>query len=146
MEFKTATQEAVYNKVKPMMTELFGETGAQPREDIPQFIVRAGSALVLVSVISWKESVSLITALSWVTRGSDLNADCMKYLLNQNHDMIFGAFSVDVEGDIAFSNTIVGETCDKDELKHLVMAVAVTADKEDDIIVGRWGGQRAVDG
>ena len=145
MEFRTSSHEATYNRIKPMMKELFGETGAQPREDVPQWIVQAGSAIVLVGVMPWRDDASLVSALSWVTRGTDLTPECLKYLLEQNHEFVFGGFSVDQEGDIAFSHTILGDTCDKEELKSLVMAVAVTADSQDDTIVSRWGGTRAAD-
>jgi hypothetical protein len=39
----------------------------------------------------------------------------------------------------------VGSTCDREELKALVMAVATTADRLDDEIVAKWGGERAMD-
>jgi hypothetical protein len=44
-----------------------------------------------------------------------------------------------------FSHSIFGSTCDKNELKAAVMAMVVTADFYDDVIVARWGGQRALD-
>jgi hypothetical protein len=81
-----------------------------------------------------------------VARGSDLNQQCLEFLLRENHSFVFGAFSVDKEGDIAFSHSILGETCDKDELRHLVLSVAAVADQYDDKIVSRWGGQRGTDG
>jgi hypothetical protein len=59
--------------------------------------------------------------------------------------MIFGAFGLDVNGDIIFEHSIVGSTCDKKELESSVRAVLEIADKYDDKIVAEWGGMRALD-
>jgi len=69
----------------------------------------------------------------------------MQFLLRKNDDMRFGAFGLDRDMDIFFEHTIVGSTCDKEELRATVMAVLQTADKYDDEIVAKWGGERAVD-
>ncbi len=59
--------------------------------------------------------------------------------------MRFGAFGVDQDNDIFFEHTIVGSSCDKDELKASILAVVYTADQYDEQITQKWGGQRAVD-
>jgi hypothetical protein len=59
--------------------------------------------------------------------------------------MSFGAFGIDDEGDVIFEHTIVGSTCDQKELESSVIHVARTADDYDDIIVEKWGGERALD-
>jgi Putative bacterial sensory transduction regulator len=71
--------------------------------------------------------------------------DLLNYLLRENHEMRFGAFSVSKGGDIVFEHTIVGSTIDKKELESSVLAVLEIADKYDDEIVERWGGKRALD-
>jgi hypothetical protein len=75
----------------------------------------------------------------------ELTPDLMKYLLRCNYDMTLGAFGIDDAGDIFFEHTILGSSCDKSELRASVGAIAFVADKYDDEIVGRWGGERAVD-
>jgi len=44
-----------------------------------------------------------------------------------------------------FDHTIVGQSCDKDELRASVLTVVLCADRYDDEIVRRWGGERALD-
>jgi hypothetical protein len=54
-------------------------------------------------------------------------------------------FSIDDDGDIRFHTTLVGSTCDRDELQTSVSSVLQTADKYDDTIVEAWGGERALE-
>jgi len=75
----------------------------------------------------------------------ELTPELMRYLLERNDSMGFGAFGVDSDGDIFFEHAIVGSSCDGNELKASVLAVAMTADTLDAETVARWGGQRAVD-
>lgn len=72
-------------------------------------------------------------------------ADLQSHLLRENAEMRFGAFSVNDAGDILFEHTIVGSTCDPNELEASVHAVLAAADNYDDQIVQRWGGERALD-
>jgi hypothetical protein len=69
----------------------------------------------------------------------------MRYLLQENDRMRFGSFGVDKDDDVFFEHTIVGSTCDKEEIKASVMAVVITADQYDDQIIAKWGGKRALD-
>jgi hypothetical protein len=66
-------------------------------------------------------------------------------LLMENGTLRFGAFGIDSEKDIFFEHTIVGSTCDKEELRASVMAVVTNSDDYDDKIVAKWGGQTARD-
>jgi len=144
MEFSTQAQKACYEKIAPWMKELFGEF-AQARENAPVFVVMVGSALAQTIVLPWGDEDATITTRAYVVSGAELTPDLMHYLLRENADMRFGAFGVDDDGDILFEHTIVGSTCDKEELKASVMAVVVTTDRYDDQIVARWGGQRALE-
>jgi hypothetical protein len=144
MEFHSEAQKQCYEKVAIWMREMFGEQ-AMSREDRPSFGLVVGSALSHIVVHPWGDDDSTITAFSYVVTGAELTADLMKYLLQENDRVRFGAFSIDNEGDIIFSHTIVGSTCDKEELRTSVMFVAKLADDYDDKIVARFGGQRAAD-
>lgn len=144
MEFKTEPQKKCYEKVLPWMKELFGEF-AMPRSEVPVIGVLIGSAVAQVAVTPWGEDDASITVRAYVVSGAELTPELMFYLLKENDAMRFGAFGVDADKDIFFEHTIVGSTCDKNELKASVMAVVLTADRYDDQIVARWGGQRAID-
>lgn len=56
---------------------------------------------------------------------------------------IFGEFGLDPEKDIFFEHTIVGSTCDKEELRASIMASVMNSDDYDDKIEAKWGGQTA---
>ncbi|HZS03013.1 MAG TPA: YbjN domain-containing protein [Chloroflexota bacterium] len=146
MDFVNDAQKRIYEKIAPWMKELFGEL-AVAREDTPAFYVHipGASAIVQTIVWPWGDDDGTIRTLSWVVTGADLTPECLRFLLQENADMRFGAFGVDREGDIFFAHSIVGSTCDKAELRASVLAVAATADQYDDKIVERWGGQRAID-
>ncbi len=144
MEFQSAPQKACYEKIGPWLKETFGDF-VQPRTDVAGYSAFIGSASVQVVVMPWGDDDAVVCAYSFVVTGADLTPDLMKDLLQKNLQTRFGAFGVNEEGAILFMQSIVGSSCDKHELKATVMAVLMTADKVDDEIVGRWGGQRAVD-
>lgn len=144
MEFKTSAQQEVYEKILPWVKEIFGEF-VHLRDDSPAFSVRVGTAIAQIGVYPWGEDDATITTRSYVITGAEITPDLMDYLLHQNDRMRFGAFGLDDEQDIFFEHTIVGSTCDKEELKASAMAIILTADQYDDTISSRWGGQSAQD-
>jgi hypothetical protein len=107
--------------------------------------VVSGSAVAQIAVYPWGDDDAVICTRSYVVRGPELRPDLLEHLLRENADMRFGAFGIDDDGDILFEHSICGSTCDLEELKASVVAVARTADRYDDDIVARWGGQRALD-
>lgn len=144
MEFKTEAQESVYRRVVEYATQLFGEQ-LIVEGDRPIVGLWAGSAIVRAAVLPWGEDDAVVNVWSWIVRDVEPTADLMHYLLRENRDMRFGAFSLDADNDIVFEHTIAGSSLDKDELRASIYAVISTADKADDEIVSRWGGRRATD-
>jgi|YNPBryantNP2012_1023418.scaffolds.fasta_scaffold00832_9 hypothetical protein len=147
MEFKTEAQRNTYDTVVKFAKELFGEANLRFPDESPVIILDypGTSTLVFISIYPWRDDSSVIEARGLVTRGTELAPDLLLYLLKENIDFRFGGFAVDGDGDIWFLHSIVGPTCDKEELKATVSAVVATADKFDDEIVARWGGRRLVD-
>ncbi|MGL5197319.1 MAG: T3SS (YopN, CesT) and YbjN peptide-binding chaperone 1 [Chroococcales cyanobacterium] len=144
MQFQTSAQEACYHKVALWMQELFGKFPCA-RQDVPGLGLFMGSALVEVLILPWGEEDSVINTRAYVVTEAELTADLMRFLLEQNSNMIFGAFGIDGKGDILFEHSIVGSTCDKKELESSVNAVLEVSDEYDDQLVERWGGKRALD-
>ncbi|MCT7990835.1 YbjN domain-containing protein [Laspinema olomoucense] len=144
MQFQTAAQEACYHKVALWMQELFGKFPCA-RQDIPGLGLFMGSALVEVLILPWGEEDAVINTRAYVVTEAELSSDLMRFLLEQNSNMIFGAFGIDSKGDIVFEHSIVGSTCDKKELESSVNAVLEVSDEYDDQLVERWGGKRALD-
>ncbi|MCT7972278.1 YbjN domain-containing protein [Laspinema olomoucense] len=144
MQFQTSAQEACYHKVALWMQELFGKFPCA-RQDIPGLGLFMGSALVEVLILPWGEEDAVINTRAYVVTEAELSSDLMRFLLEQNSNMIFGAFGIDAKGDIVFEHSIVGSTCDKKELESSVNAVLEVSDEYDDQLVERWGGKRALD-
>ena len=145
MEFRSKKQEDTYRQVGTWMREIFGES-LIVREELPSYVVRAGSALVHIGILPWEDhNDSTVRIIAFVVRGPDTDSELTNYLLRENDDFRFGAFALDSDGDVSFNYTMIGSTLTKDALRLVVGAVGGTADKYDDEIVERWGGQTALD-
>ena len=144
MEFETKAHEEIYHRVEGFLKEIFGEM-ADKAPDRPVFLLQRGSSVTHIVVAPWSDDDAVVIVRSYVNYGADLVPDLLKHLLRENANMRFGAFGIDSDGDIFFEHTIVGSTCDKEEIKHSVLAVSSTADQYDEPIQERWGGLREVD-
>jgi hypothetical protein len=144
MEFETEAQRECYERVLPWITDLFGGSVLR-KPDKPVLGVMHGSAFAQVGVLPWGDDEAIITTRAYVVTGVDLTPELMRFMLEENAGMRFGAFGIDDEGDIIFEHSIVGSTCDQKELEASLVHVARTADDYDDKIVRRWGGERALD-
>jgi hypothetical protein len=142
--FQSDAQQAVYGKVLGWMRELYPAGEIRVREHAPVIGLIRGSAYIEVSIWPWGKDEATIQTRSWVVQNAPITPALMKYLLEENYLMRFGAFGLDDEGAIFLQHTIVGSTCDREELTASVLSVGAQADHYDDIIVARWGGNRAV--
>lgn len=144
MEFQSEAQQACYNKIAIWMKDLFGKFPCA-RSDIPGLGLFMNSALVEVLIYPWEDDDTIINTRSYVVKGVEITQELMRFLLQENTQMYFGAFGIDDAGNILFEHSIVGSTCDKKELEASVKAVLEIADEYDDLIVNKWGGERALD-
>jgi hypothetical protein len=144
MEFQTDAQKEIYEKILPWMKEIFGAF-VTIHDEGPWFGVSVGSAYTTINVAPWGKDEATITSRCYVVTSVELTPELMKYLLLENDRLRLGAFGIDNEDDIFFEHTIIGSTCDLEELKASVMAVVLTSDDYDEKIVQKFGGQRAVD-
>jgi hypothetical protein len=76
-------------------------------------------------------------------QGVQLEEDLLLGLLELNHTIPFGAFSL-VGEDIYFSHSLFGRSLDRTNVLGAVAAVANVADEYDDRIVAKYGGQTAL--
>lgn len=151
--FSTASQELTYQKVLDYLTAstLFQDS-LTVAADEPSFEMVYGSTVVHVTVIAWdvnpweNPDVTLLRAYSYLTEGSRIDMDTMRFLMTESSRIRFGAFQLD-EGDrIMFAHSILGgEGMDVMELQTCILSVAAIADTYDDIIVDKFGGRRATD-
>ena len=137
-------QQKTLDKVSTWIQEFFSHVPFETLDNEPGFGLFMGSAWVEVSVQPWKED-TVINVSSNVVSGATIDQELLQFLLHENNELVFGAFSMTPEGDIYFQHTIVGATCDPEELQASVNEVLEVADEYDDRIVAKWGGQRALD-
>lgn len=144
MEFETVAQQTCYEKIAPWMENLC-EGSVMRLDDEPVFISNFGSAVASTKVLPWGEDEALIVTRSYVVTDVEITPDLTYYLLRENDSLYFGRFALDSENDIVFEHSLIGSTCDREELRTSVLAVVEFADEYDDEIVAQWGGQRALD-
>ena len=144
-EFETTEHQRCYGVVATFGRELFGEITFRPLEDISAFDMNHGSANIQILVIPVGQDRSVVRVVSCLITDVEISGDLCRYLLELNADLPFGGFSLDEEGDICISHTIVGQTLDKEELAASVRNICEVADRYDDAIRDIYGGKRAVD-
>ena len=143
MEFLTPAQQQCYTRVSIWVEEFFSHIPWE-KLDEPGFGLFMGSAWVEIRILPWNED-TVINIRSTVVSGAHLTPELLHFLLRQNAQLLFGAFSLSADDNIQFEHTIVGSTCDVEELQASVLTVLDVADHYDDRIVARWGGERALD-
>ncbi len=144
MEFASDLHREAYEHVRQLLGELYGEM-YETVETSPMFRVREGSTIASILVMPWGDDRCVLEIRAYVVLGAELTPELLKYLLVQNGECMLGAFGVDSDDDVFFSHSILANDLDKPELRASINAVKLTADRYDDEIQARWGGQRMVD-
>ncbi|MEI6451806.1 MAG: YbjN domain-containing protein [Actinomycetes bacterium] len=145
MEFQTEAHRVGYERCLGLAKEVFGES-IIIMDDRPGFAFVSGTTLVTAIVGPWGTDGATLQAYAPVVTGAEMNLELAMFLLNENDDMRYGAFSVHKDGTIYFNYNVVAGTIDKDEFKAAILGVVATADQYDDRIVAKWGGQTIKDG
>lgn len=126
-----------------LIEETLKHSSAFRKIDDRLYVVKQGSAFVMINVVPWGENKCMVRVASQLVKGIDLNIDLATQLMKLNGTLRFGAFAYD--GDhklILFLHSILGgHTLDADELVATVSDVALIADEYDDRIVKKYGGQ-----
>ena len=143
MTFETSAQEECYRRVTDWLERVRYRIEADPDE--PVLTVRAGSSVVRLRVYPWGKADATIRIRAQVVIGAPLDPELTEFLLRENARLQFGGFGLDGDGDIVFEHSLVGSTCDVDEILSALAAVSMAADAYDNRIVERWGGRRAID-
>ncbi len=129
--------------VKTYLAELFEEDLIRQDED-GHFYVRYGSTVIEISVEPYGPEEIAVTVMSYCVQGVEVDENLLLGLLELNHTLPFGAFSL-VGTDIYFSYAIFGRTLERRNLLNAIAAVANVTDEYDDLIVAKYGGERALD-
>jgi len=144
-EFETEEHQRCYHAVAKFGRELFGEITFRPLEDDSAFEMNYGSSTIQIFVVPVGQYRSVVRIVSVLITDIEISEGLCRYLLELNSELPFGGFSLDEDGDICISYTLVGQTLDKDEIAASVTNICEIADKYDDVIRDNYGGRRAVD-
>lgn len=111
------------------------------------YVVKQGSAYVMVNVVPWGKEKAMVRCVSQLVKGVLMTEDLAVQLLQLNAHLRFGAFAFDPVGDLVlFIHSILGgHTLDPEELLTTLSDVALIADEYDDKLASKWGGQRMQD-
>jgi hypothetical protein len=141
MEFATATHRETHQRVAEVLDELFEDPYHEPANG--HFYVRYGTTVLEISVDAHGEEAT-VTVMAYCVQGVRLDQDLLLGLLELNHHLPFGAFSL-VGRDIFLSHSLFARGLDGAVLLGAIAAVANTSDEYDDRIVAKYGGQTALD-
>jgi type III secretion system-like peptide-binding chaperone len=134
--------QETFEKLEEYLGELFDEPYHDPEND--HFYVRYGTTVLEISVEPYGTEEAIVIIMSYCVQDVDLDEELMVGLLDLNHQMPCGHFSV-VGNDIFFAHSLFGRSLDARDLLRAITAVATVADDYDDRIVAKYGGQTALE-
>jgi hypothetical protein len=128
--------------IEPVLSDLVG--GPPVRDDDGDYVVAHESARVYVSPQALPGRPAIVGVFAITNVGVTPAAELGAFLAEVNFRLIFGRFSLDTEnGAVWLTENLLGEHLDPADLRHVVEAVAETADYYDERIAARWGGTTA---
>jgi Putative bacterial sensory transduction regulator len=142
MRFEHGVHEETFHKLKEYLSELFEDPFHEPESD--HFYVRYGSTVLEISVEPYGTEEAMVMIMSYCVQDVEIAEDLLLGLLELNHQMSCGAFSL-VGNDIFFAHSLFGGSLDPQDLLRAITVVATVADDYDDRIVARYGGQTALE-
>ena len=132
--FESPVHQETFNKLREYLGELFEEPYHDPEND--HFYVRYGSTVLEISVEPYGADETMVVIMSYCVQDVELDEELMAGLLELNHEMACGHFSL-VGNDIFFAHSVFGSSLDPRDLLRAITAVATVADDYDDRIVAR---------
>lgn len=130
-----------------LLEEALGEHSAFRKVDKRLYVVKQGSAYVMINLIPWGDNKCMVRCVAQVVRGVELTPTLSSYLLRLNAIVGFGAFAYEPQEKLVlFIHSILGgPTLDQEEIFATLSDVALIADKYDDKISNAHGGQTMAD-
>lgn len=142
VSFEHDIHERAFEQVQQYLSELFEEPYLDP--ETQHFYVRYGSTVLELFVEAYGPEEAIVTIDAYCVQGVDPAGDLLAGLMELNHHLPVGAFSV-IGRDVFFSHTLFGASLDREGLLRALEAVATVSDDYDDRISAKYGGQTALD-
>lgn len=107
------------------------------------FTVQEGSAVVGITIRPWHDDDVAVEFTSQLVNGAAVNEETMRWLLQKNAELHFGAFGLLFDDTILYSHTLPGSNLDEATFAATARMVAAIADHYDDEILSLAGGTLA---
>lgn len=152
MDFINAAQELTYERIKDYLQgSLFKDT-IRTSVDRPYFdLLYQDTTLIELYILPWEthpyseRDMAIVRASSCVAIGCGPELELLRFLLDENRKMRFGSFQTDEAGTVFFANRILGgKHMDPTELEVCLLSVGAISTRYSDIIIEKFGGQRAL--
>lgn len=139
-----AEYQEMIDATKARIREYLSEVDPEFQEyESGMFTVQEGSAVVGITIRPWHDDDVVVEFTSQLVNGAAINGDTMRWLLQKNAELHFGAFGLLFDNTILYSHTIPGGSLNKKTFAATARMAAVIADHYDDEIVGMAGGTLA---
>ncbi len=142
----TASKGAVEESIRTIERTLGGSSAFRKVDD-RLYVVKQGSAYVMIVVLPAKGGRAIVRLAAQVVTGIEMTGSLALKLLKLNSRLRFGAFGYQDEGQVvSLSHSVLGgETLDSEEILAALEDIAVLADEIDDKLVAAGGGSRMQD-
>jgi len=105
------------------------------------FTLQEGSATISVTVRPWHEGDSAVECTSQLVTGATVTPELMKWMLQKNVELHFGALGLLFDDTIVYSQTVPGCDLSRKEFEATIRTVAAIADHYDNEIIAMAGGK-----
>lgn len=153
MENYLAKEEKMIETPQELINQTIDKVESYLKEISPDYVsyengsftINFGSSQVMIIIRPFTENETCVEIVSNVVTGANITANLMKFLLQKNSEIHFGAFGLLFDDTIIFQHSITGTNLDKNEFETSLKAVAIISDYYDDEIIKMAGGKRAID-
>jgi hypothetical protein len=141
MRFESELQRQAVERLREYLEDLFEDVYQDPEDG--HFYVSYGTTVLEIAVGPYGPEDTVVSVTSYCVQGVETEEALLRGLLELNHTLPFGAFSL-VGKDVFFTYALFGSTLERRSLLGAIAAVANIADDYDDRIVAKYGGQTAL--
>ena len=136
---------ASVEEVHKRITEVLDEANVSYGNKGERIYIRQGSAVVFIKVESWLNDHAVVELLCHVLKGLERSPELLEKLDELNRGLFFGKAYTHDHG-VWLAHNLLGDHLDPEELLAALGLLARVADRIDDELKGRFGGQRFSDG
>jgi hypothetical protein len=142
ISFASEGHRSTFEKVAKYAVELYGNSvSVDPRK--PLIFIQQGSAVITLSVNPIGIHSSLVELYCLLVREIETSPDLLRWLLQENYRIRFGALSLNSEGNVVLKHALVGDTLSEKEIKIVLKLLVDLADELDNRITKQFGGLTA---